>query len=395
MINTDGIRLVRPFIRRLARPLGVRGVAGSMALLLVMVASPQIVTGQNQQQGLHTIFLQYINASTDSTLGAFDFYGDDVPLVTNLESLAAAPFLTTVVGSTHKISVTADTATGPGDPLFEVTVPASDEVAFAIAVLGLQDAEPGHNPDSVDVSLQLSINASAIRNSVKVDTLLVNVLNSATTARSLWVSMNGSEEPIADSLYFAGWSDYAEIPVVDDGEYFYVFLNEFGADQFCGGDLFTPFDGCLQVRKEEILEHGNVFTIVVHDVADDFQTLQGAVAVFPNGVVVPLYYHLSLGLEDDTNESKSDSFLKVYPTPSAEAATITFEADQFTHGKLEVADLTGRTVLEQSVGPVFSGVSASVLVSVSDLPVGLYLLRLSLESQSGTTYRLGRIVVAR
>lgn len=69
------------------------------------------------------------------------------------------------------------------------------------------------------------------------------------------------------------------------------------------------------------------------------------------------------------------SGLSVYPNPTQDALTVSFELPQAIDGKLIVMDATGRTVWEM----VVSSGSQSVRIDLGNLPKGMYFIRLATD----------------
>ena len=89
----------------------------------------------------------------------------------------------------------------------------------------------------------------------------------------------------------------------------------------------------------------------------------------------------------DENTNEPTLSLGVFPNPSADHATITYDIASFSNAMIEITDLMGRSFIKQSV----DNSSGKVDVSLLALPVGIYQVVL----HSGDVQKVERLVIAR
>jgi hypothetical protein len=124
-------------------------------------------------------------------------------------------------------------------------------------------------------------------------------------------------------------------------------------------------------------------------------SLVAATAVFPNGVVVPIQYYASLGLNGENADAATGRFkLPIFPQPSNDYVYVQVETEGPVVATLEVVDLSGRRVRTEDFGVVARG-THPIRINIKDLAGGVYFGRLRLVGPTRTEIRLGRFVVAR
>ena len=81
--------------------------------------------------------------------------------------------------------------------------------------------------------------------------------------------------------------------------------------------------------------------------------------------VIELVVKKTNAVDENTNEPTLS--LGVFPNPSADHATITYDIASFSNAMIEITDLMGRSFIKQSV----DNSSGKVDVSLLALPVGI------------------------
>lgn len=81
--------------------------------------------------------------------------------------------------------------------------------------------------------------------------------------------------------------------------------------------------------------------------------------------------------------------VSVYPHPVVDVSTVQFQVERAQRFELAVFDLLGRRVKHEELGHLGAG-SHEVRMNLSQLPVGLYIVRLSGDAGSRATIRVTR-----
>ncbi|NNE34730.1 MAG: T9SS type A sorting domain-containing protein [Rhodothermales bacterium] len=373
-----------------------RSAARLVGFLLLAMIALLPAGAAAQSKSLNTFHLQLVHASPDAALDEIDLYGDDSRLSNDLPRYEVTPFFTVVGGNTFRYSAASDTSASSAEAIIATTEPAVDDAVVMAALVGVVDPPEGFNPDGIDVSLSLSINPFAERANPTPETLLINVLHAAPSAKAMWVHVGwdqGSPIPIADSLSFGSYSDYVEVDIDSTSTYFYVFESEQGPFATCSGDVLVRFEGCLQIQFDELKNNGNVLTLVLEDIDVSGGDLLAASAVFPNGVSVPISYYLTLDVESD--HFRTTGSVNSFPSPADDRTTIQFETARAARADLEIVDITGRIVASTELGAVSPDAVNQFEVETDNLFAGLYFLRVRLHRHTGNEVLLGKLVVVR
>ncbi|MCB0719639.1 MAG: hypothetical protein KDD65_14415 [Bacteroidetes bacterium] len=344
---------------------------------------------------LNTVHLQFINLSAGSELFDADFYGDSSLLAAGLARYAATPFYTLVTGERYRLSITPPSGDTLTDIIWSDSIDAVDQSFVTMALVGNAGANPGHNPDGIDVSPRATLFPDAAVDVPSTGVIKVNVLHAAGDAS--WLGLGASSDAsivsLTDSVAFGSFADYVEVPVSETAGEVYFYVSENGPALTCGGDAIYAYHACYRVPADSLLSHGNVFTLVVPEWDISSSAVTRLLAVFTNGVVVPIPIHATLGVEDESGVARRS--IALYPTPATQSVTAEIESASAGSATARIIDLYGRVVATLRVGSVPVGESVPIRVDTSFLASGVYSLEILVAGPTASTSHRGTIVIAR
>ena len=324
--------------------------------------------------------IQVIHNAADPAVAVVDVYVDIVTDTVKLEDVAfrkGTGFLDVPSGYPLDVVFAPSSSMSITEGIATISTPdlANGENYHVIAN-GVTDAmsmDWSANPDMKDIAFQLYYQSGA-KTAADMSTMVdLSVFHGSTDAPTVDVLVNASTPPFVDGAPYGAFAPYQAVPPGDydlnitlDNDNANL-LYTFGADVsgLAGRAGIVLASGFLtNVSDPSANRNGEAFGLLL--ILDD-----------GTDVLLPLK-PTNTGLNDVLEQG---AFEGLYPNPASEQVNVSFSLNTTVELGVEIFDLSGKRILQQSLGTFAAG-SYTERIALDNMPSGTYMMRIQGEGFS-------------
>ncbi|RMG58637.1 MAG: DUF4397 domain-containing protein, partial [Bacteroidetes bacterium] len=322
---------------------------------------------------------QVIHNSADLAAASVDVYINMLADTIKLDNFAfrtATPFVDLPTGYPIDVVIAGDASTGITDQVV-ATIPATfmDGESYTVVANGVIDPTAyAANPDGISTAFNLFVATAAQEAAANSGDVDLRVFHGATDAPTVDVLANGGTPPAVTGLAYAdftaGYLALApaiySLGVAPTATNSPIAFFEADATGLAGGAGVILASGFLDPSTNQ---SGEGF---------------GLLLVLPDGTATLLRNTTSI------DKDLRNDLLSVFPNPAASQTRLSYFVEQGGEVQLQVMDMTGRVVINRSLGRQATG-QHELTLDLDELARGVHTILLSTE----TTRSISRVQVTR
>jgi len=305
-------------------------------------------------------YVQALHNCADPLADSVDVYLNGTKIADNFAFRTATPFLPLVAGYPNTLAIAPKTSTSAAQAVWQQAYTLDADSSYILTASGVVGSGFASNPDAVSTSFQVLVKAGARQQGSSSGSFDFYAIHGATDAPTVDVKANGAITLI-DNAKYTDQTNYLSVPT---GSYTLAVTDASGATTVA---QYTADVTTLGGKSGVVLASG-----FLNPAANNNGPAFGLYVALANGgpfVALPAY--TPTAIENVAN----DISLAVFPNPSSNNLTVTFDVRENENVNVQIFDLTG-SLVKQVLNNNTQG-KQTVNADLSSLSNGAYLLKVT------------------